>query len=265
MSSRRAAGDIALIVAGVVALLWGRVPLLVLMSGLAVLASGEVFRQARATGVIPAASVGLAGSLSLLVVAHLEGEDATLFFPIVIAAVMLLMFVTFLVRQDRGGLTDGLALTIVPLVAVGLLAAYVVALRSGREGFRVVLALAVMAIANDVVSGLVDPRRGKRALAPSVRPSRTWEGLGAGAVATLLAAIILSVTLDETFPLGTALILALLVSVAAPLGDLSRAMLERDLRAEASQAIARATVLRRIDGLLFAAPVFFYAFRLLER
>jgi len=265
MSSRRLLGDVVLIVVGIGALVWGRIPLLVLMAGLAVLASGEVFRQSRATGVTPAAMVGLAGSLSLLVVAHLEGDDATLFFPIVIEGVVVLMFVAYLARRVRSDVTDGLALTVVPVVAIGMLAAYVVALRSGRDGFRTVLALTVMAVANDVVSGLVDPRRGKRALAPTVRPSRTWEGLAAGVVATMIAAVAVGVAFSETFSMGTVLVLGVLVSAAAPLGDLSRAMLERDLRAEASQAIARATVFRRIDGLLFSAPVFFYAFRLLER
>lgn len=266
MSIRRTIGDAALIGIGAAALVLGRLPLLVVMAVLTVLAAGEMYRQARVTGAVPVAVIGLAGAVSLLYVAHIEGEDATIFFPIVVAAVLGLGFLAMIARPRRGTVTDGVALTIVPLVAVGLFAAYVIALRSARDGFRVVVALTLMAVVNDLVSGLVDPRRGRRALAPTVRPSRTWEGLAAGAVATLAVATVLAVVFDTTFSVGSALVIGVLVAAAAPLGDLARAMFERDLRAEAAPGtVPRAAVLRRIDGLLFAAPVFYYAFRALER
>lgn len=266
MTARRLAGDLALIGVAIGALILGAVPMLVLMAGLAVLATGEVFRLTRATGIVPALAVGFAGALALLVVAHLEGEDAPVFFPIVIAAVFGLSVVAMIGRRDRAQVTDGIAMTIVPVVAIGLLAAYLIALRSGRDGFEVALALTLMAVANDLVSGLVDPRRGRRPLAPTVRPSRTWEGLAAGAAATMLVAVVIGFVMSDVISLSSALILGGVVSAAAPLGDLSRAMFERDLRAELPKAkLPRAMTLRRIDGVLFASPVFFYAFRLLER
>jgi hypothetical protein len=43
-------------------------------------------------------------------------------------------------------------------------------------------------------------------------------------------------------------------------------MVEEDLtRPEAGSKRSRAVVLRRIDGILLSAPVFFYAFRVLAR
>lgn len=265
MIGRGIAGDVVLAGVGVAALILGEIPLLALMIVLTVLAAGEVFRLARASGVAPVAWLGLAGAVALLGVAHAQGEDATIYFPLVLIAVVTLGFLALMIRSDRRDATEALTFTLVPLLAVGLLASYIVALRSAREGFRIVLALAVMAIVNDLVSGLVDPLRGKRAIAPALRPSRTYEGLAAGAAATMVVAVVVAIAIGETFSWGSALLLGALVSVAAPLGDLSRAMFERDLRAVAATTLPRARVWRRIDGLLFAAPVFFYAFRILER
>jgi len=265
MRGRDAATDLVLVGGGLAALILGKVPLLILMIVLSVIATGEAYRLARASGATPVAILGLAGTVALLLVAHQQGEEAPTWFAIVLMAVLLLGFTVLIVRRRRQRVTEGLAFTLVPLLAIGLLAAYLVALRSAREGFRVVLALVAMAVINDLVSGLVDPRRGKRVIAPGLRPSRTWEGLAAGAVATLVVAVILAIALNETFSWRSALLLGLIVSAAAPVGDLSRAMFERDLRADAGVTVPRAVVWRRIDGLLFSSPMFFYAFRLLER
>ena len=61
------------------------------------------------------------------------------------------------------------------------------------------------------------------------------------------------------------LLLAALVSIAAPLGDLFESMIKRDYQVKDAGLVipAHGGALDRLDSLLFTAPLFFYAFRAL--
>jgi phosphatidate cytidylyltransferase len=104
---------------------------------------------------------------------------------------------------------------------------------------------------------------GERGLAPTISPSKTWEGL---IIATLILILVSVAALANIDPISTgihALALAIVVSVAAPLGDLAESMLKRDLGIKDMGSIlpGHGGVLDRIDSLLFAAPAAFYLFR----
>jgi predicted CDP-diglyceride synthetase/phosphatidate cytidylyltransferase len=82
----------------------------------------------------------------------------------------------------------------------------------------------------------------------------------------MLAAVVAAWAASPPFTWVRAIILALLVATSAATGGLVWAMVEDDLtRPEGGGTRARAVVLRRIDGVLLSAPVFFYAFRVLAR
>ncbi|MBV9039442.1 MAG: phosphatidate cytidylyltransferase, partial [Acidimicrobiia bacterium] len=65
---------------------------------------------------------------------------------------------------------------------------------------------------------------------------------------------------------GRALALALVVCVAAPLGDLAESMIKRDLGIKDMGRVlpGHGGVLDRVDGLLFVAPAAYYLLRLLK-
>jgi len=105
-------------------------------------------------------------------------------------------------------------------------------------------------------------RRGS--LTPRAR--RTWESYTGAAVGALLAAVVAALTASPPFTWAKAIILAVLVAASAATGDLAWAMVEDDLtQDERGTRRPPAVVLRRIDGALVSAPVFFYVFRVLAR
>src|SRR5438094_4671596 len=143
--ARRAA--LLLVVAALLAvgLLAGRIALLLIAIIVAGAAAGEMFRLLRARGVLPSAPLGYGGILALLIVAYVRGERAPSVFPVVIAATLGLAFAVMLMRLDRVNVTRAVAFTLLPVVTVGLLGAYVVALRSARNGFRLAWVFVLMA------------------------------------------------------------------------------------------------------------------------
>ena len=262
--AKRAALILGLAALLAVALLAGRLALLFVAIIVAIAAAGEMFRLLRAQGVLPSAPLGYAGILALMIVAYVRGERAPNVFPVVIAATLGFAFAVMLMRLDRVNVTRAVAFTLVPVMTVGLLGAYVIALRSARDGFRLAWVFALMAVGSELGSAALTWVFRRGALTPRAR--RTWEHYTGAAVGALLAAVVAAVAAHPPFTWARAIILAVLVAASAATGDIVWLMVEDDLtRSETGVRRARAVVLRRIDGVLLSAPVFFYVFRVLAR
>jgi phosphatidate cytidylyltransferase len=128
------------------------------------------------------------------------------------------------------------------------------------NNFWWVLALFVIVWANDTAAFVSGHFFGKHKLAPHISPAKTWEGFAGGLALAIVAAYIL------TLPLHIAwfhpIILGILVTIAATLGDLAESLLKRVCGVKDSGTIVpgHGGILDRIDSLLFAVViVFFYA------
>ncbi|MEM7417101.1 MAG: phosphatidate cytidylyltransferase [Gemmatimonadota bacterium] len=102
---------------------------------------------------------------------------------------------------------------------------------------------------------------GRRPLAPTISPKKSWEGFWAGVLGAGAAAALWSVLTREVLavPLGTAGVagLGLLLGVAAVLGDLAESLLKREADVKDSGTFfpGHGGVLDRIDSLLFTLPL----------
>jgi phosphatidate cytidylyltransferase len=146
------------------------------------------------------------------------------------------------------------------------------ALRSSEDGKSLVLFLLCAVWAGDVVALYIGRAFGRHRLAPRLSPNKTWEGAIGSLLGSLLVTgllIELSVQLAQremltlSFP-GTVLhwlLLATLVNVAAQVGDLAESALKRSAGVKDSGTLlpGHGGVLDRIDALLLAAPVLWYA------
>jgi phosphatidate cytidylyltransferase len=139
-----------------------------------------------------------------------------------------------------------------------------------RKSLVVFLLCAVWA--GDTVAMYVGRNLGRHKLAPRLSPGKTWEGTAGSLIGSLLVTGLLLIlaaklTQREIFTLnfpGTALhwlLLAALVNVAAQVGDLAESGLKRSAGVKDSGTLlpGHGGVLDRIDALLVAAPVLWYA------
>lgn len=249
-----------------IALSVSSVALLVLMLILCVASAGELFRMVRRMGGRPIPLVGFAVIGGVFALAY-DGADALLGgIPAVAAAAAAVSLVVVVLQGRVEGALAGVATTTAISLAIGVLGSFVVAIRQVPGGFRVALTLAMMVVLGDLAASIVGRRFGTRPLAPSIGPDKTWQGLGAGTAGILLGAVIAGATLDAPITMTRALMLGILVAIAVPLGDLSGAMIVRDgPRPRTAELLGRGGVLDRIDGLLFAAPIFYFAYRAMVR
>jgi phosphatidate cytidylyltransferase len=102
---------------------------------------------------------------------------------------------------------------------------------------------------------------GRRKLAPTLSPGKTWEGLVIGSLAGMFVAFVALYTdRDHYLVIWQAVILGLVVVLAAASGDLFESMLKRDMQVKDTGRLlgGHGGILDRIDALLFAAPAAFY-------
>ena len=246
-------------------LLLGRPPLLALLLVMGLLASGEAFRLARSRGIRPVGIVGIAGVAAAFVVAYQQGDRSPENLPLVVGLSLLAASAAVILRRNRAGAVSGVATTIFVVVYIGLLGSYMLAIRGAHDGFRIALTFGLMVLLNDAGAYALGRIAGRHPLAPTVSPRKTWEGAAGGTLTTFAVGIITGLTLSPPMTLGRGLVLAALVSVTAPLGDLFESMLTRDFGVKDSGAVipAHGGALDVIDSLVFSAPVFFYAYRVL--
>ena len=128
-----------------------------------------------------------------------------------------------------------------------------------REGIAFLLAAVIVTVATDVASLLVGSAMGRHPMAPSISPGKTWEGFAGGAVAAILAAVIV-VHFIHPWTVGKALVLGIVVAVVAPLGDLSQSMIKRHLGLKDMGRLlpGHGGILDRVDGLLFVLPATYF-------
>jgi phosphatidate cytidylyltransferase len=128
-----------------------------------------------------------------------------------------------------------------------------------RHGVAFLLAAVIITAAADVTALLVGSAMGRHPLAPSISPNKSWEGVIGGAVAAVLAAVIV-VHFIHPWTLGKAAVLGLVIAVVAPIGDLSQSMIKRHLGMKDMGSIlpGHGGLLDRFDGLLFALPATYF-------
>lgn len=186
-------------------------------------------------------------------------------------SIALLIYCTFASPVDRA-LSDATA-SVFALFYLGLTLIPLPMLREATNGPSLLAFLFLTVWAGDTVAMYSGRMFGKRKMAPHLSPNKTWVGaFGSVAGAVAVAGILLglssylaqwnSVKLSYAdAPVWYWLVLAVVVNVAAQIGDLAESALKRsaDVKDSGTLLPGHGGILDRIDALLLAAPVLWYA------
>jgi phosphatidate cytidylyltransferase len=234
-------------------------------------------------------------SIALLLVVTGFASEATLYYPELTSsarsvatlgsyAVLLAPFIMLSLALNEDDVAAGLryavfatfafAYTMLPMHSL----VEIRAMEWGMGWFFLVLLFAVV-WSGDIFAYYVGKSIGRHKLAPRVSPGKTWEGAVASVVGASLVAAGLAyvasplqqwiserVVLERLYDGSTAIsaapvwmtvLAAMLLNIAAQLGDLAESMVKRAAGAKDSGTLfpGHGGVLDRIDALLFAAPL----------
>jgi phosphatidate cytidylyltransferase len=239
------------------------------VAAVALLAGWEFIGLAEHCGAKPP-RIAVMLALAALFAGNFEWPDQTVvFFSALTLA--LLVYCTFASPVDRV-LIDA-ASSIFALCYVGLTLLAIPMLREQPNGPTLVVFLLLVVWAGDIAALYVGRAWGKRKLASALSPNKTW----AGSIGSVAGSVLVA---GGLFWLATGLaqwnfvrlsfaddvwwywmVMAIVVNVAAQVGDLVESALKRSAGVKDSGSLlpGHGGVLDRIDALLLAAPVLWYA------
>jgi phosphatidate cytidylyltransferase len=221
----------------------------------------ELFRMYEALR--PVRLAGFLGVIGLAAAAHFGGEHQVL---IATVAFFPLLFLLALALPERPGvpLTDGMTITLLGTLWIGLAIAHAIMLRELPHGGGLVLVVLIGTFVGDTAAYLGGRTFGTRPLALRVSPYKTVEGLVCGVVVGALAV--------WWYGLGTewmggekGILLGVAVGVAAPLGDLFESKIKRDAGMKDAGTLfgPHGGALDRLDAALFSLVAGYYVWLLL--
>jgi phosphatidate cytidylyltransferase len=153
--------------------------------------------------------------------------------------------------------------TLLGVLYIPLLGSHLVALRTGFPqplSAHLLSFFFLVLMGSDAGAYYTGRTFGKRKLAPSISPGKTWEGVVGGLVAALAMAALAHFWFFRELPLKYMLPLAAIMTLLGILGDLVESALKRGAGAKDAATIlpGHGGILDRLDSLLFNAPLIYY-------
>jgi phosphatidate cytidylyltransferase len=213
-------------------------------------------------------------NLVLIAIAVLFGatfHDRFLVLPVIgLCGLLLLTVCSF--RSPLERVLPDTAFSVFGLIYIGLSLATIPLVWVQQDGPSQLIFLFCVVWTGDVAALYVGRSFGRHKLAPQISPNKTWEGSAASLAGSLLIAVAL-VALSRTLenrsiftlhfagPLARWLGLAVVLNLFAQVGDLVESAIKRGAGVKDSGAMlpGHGGILDRIDALLLAAPVLWYA------
>jgi phosphatidate cytidylyltransferase len=222
------------------------------VSLLGVVCLHELFRMY--AGLAPVRLAGFAAAVALACAAQAAGLRQVM---LVLVAFVPLMFLVSLVMPRRS--TEGMAITTLGVVWIGLAIAHAVLLRKLPHGDGIVVDVLVGTFIGDTGAYLGGRSFGTRPLAARISPNKTVEGLVIGFITAALATWAAGLYQDWLSGFN-ALLLGFAVGLAAPVGDLFESAVKRDAQVKDAGRLfgAHGGALDRLDAALFTLVAGYY-------
>jgi phosphatidate cytidylyltransferase len=216
----------------------------------------ELFRMYEALR--PVRLAGFLGVAGLAAAAHFGGEHQVLLVTVAFFPVLFLLAIAMPERPEIP-LTDGMAITLLGTLWVGLAIAHAVLLRDLPHGDGIVIDVLVGTFIGDTAAYLGGRALGSRPLAPRISPNKTVEGLLCG-IAGAAFAVWCAGLYQDWLGGWDALLLGAVVGVVAPIGDLFESKVKRDAGTKDAGTLfgPHGGALDRLDAAFFTLVAGYY-------
>jgi phosphatidate cytidylyltransferase len=237
-------------------------------AAVAMLASWEYLVLADASGAKTPRIVVLCAIGALFACTFFRPEYST---PL-LGCLMFLLFIVSAFRSPLPRVLPDAAYSVFGLLYIGLSLTTIPLLSAQENGASLLVFLFFVVWVGDIVALYVGRAFGRRKLAPAISPNKTWEGSAGSILGSILITLVLIFVAQLlarhnfdwlAYP-GSVfrwLGLAVLLNIAAQVGDLIESAIKRGAGVKDSGSLlpGHGGILDRIDALLLAAPILWYA------
>lgn len=251
-----------------VALVYGGVALALFLAVLIYLGTTELVNMTKNKGLNPPLWLILIIDAVLLICATLKQYDYIL--PVLALSTIIIMLV--ILFRGAAATVNDVGATFLAILYGGFLPIHIMFLRNisgpniilfGRgfsKGIGYIVLMFVVISVCDIAAYYVGTKFGKTPLWKEISPKKTMEGSLAGAVASVLGSVLVGYYIN--LPIIHSVIIGLLLSLCAQLGDLTESMMKRDAGVKDSGNIlpGHGGILDRADSYIFTGAVAYYYF-----
>lgn len=229
--------------------------LFALVAAGSVVALHEFYAMARPLR--PLVLAGYAGAIAALVGAKLGGVEWMLGGFL---STLVLAFLFFLVATTRAPATAAISSTVFGAAWIGFGLGFLLLLRAVPDGRLAAFTVIIAVWVDDTAAYLIGRAVGRHKFSPAISPAKTWEGFVAGTAAGVFA-VFVSLYHQDFLSIADSIVLGVVVTVAAALGDLFESAFKRDLEVKDSGRLlaGHGGVLDRVDAFLFALPAAYFS------
>jgi phosphatidate cytidylyltransferase len=254
----------------VVCVWWSFWSFTLLVAAAAALGLNELYAAFNRGGYQAQTAPGMAAVTVMIGVAIIRALTALDLTAPALALVVMVSLAMFAPRHAQHGVVAEWALTISGAIYIGGLLGFLILMRALetplRDGLLAPLqpqpgaawiALVLMTTwGQDVCAYFVGKRWGRRRMAPSLSPRKTWEGAAGGMVGALAGAFVALALFGLPLSLWATTLIGIAAGIVGPIGDLSESFIKRQagLKDAGTLIPGHGGVLDRIDSLLFTAP-----------
>jgi phosphatidate cytidylyltransferase len=263
---RRILTALAMAVVGLPAIIYGGVFYFLIMSIFLGGSAWEFIRLYRAVQCAPNEIVTIGGVLVIATARFFFPEYALLALTVFILLAMTVHVIAYEGGRDKAGLD--FTVTVAGIIYIGWLGTYLLDLRNLPNGGWWLMLILPMVWAGDTGAYSIGSVYGKHKMTPRLSPKKSWEGYFAGIFTAVMVGAFFSYAYSSLGPqplygLITPLqgaLLALVVSVLTPLGDLGESMFKRQGGLKDSSNIfpGHGGFLDRIDSWIWGAVIGYF-------
>ena len=240
-------------------IIYGKIALLFLLLFIIVVASKEYVKILEHKGFYPSLKVMIAAELLIAGISYIQRVDL-IAFAVTLSVIGSFMWVLFRGRQPY---IANAATTVLGLIYCGWFPLHLIFLRhlsSARfhDGLGFVVMMFTAILLTDIGCYYAGRHLGKHKLAPVVSPNKTIEGSIGGMLSAVIGAVIVSYFIE--FEWYYAVIIGLICTVFAQIGDLCESLIKRDagVKDSGDTLPGHGGFLDRTDSFIFTIPVMYY-------
>jgi phosphatidate cytidylyltransferase len=251
----------------IASIMWRPAAVIFVVAILIGVAAFEFFTQANVSGYRPSTVIGVVGCVAAPLCAYWIGDAAL---PLVLVLGFIATVVVFVGSDGiESGPVPNTAIMMLAMLWIGLMSSYAALIlrfsTSNGEAFvhvgtDTLFIVVIGVIANDMAAYFTGTAMGRTPLRDWISPAKSIEGLIGGTIGTFIAVVLVGMQSTTWNSFGDWFLLALVISVMAPLGDLAESMFKRNLNVKDFGTVLRGHggVLDRFDSLLFVLPAAYY-------
>lgn len=246
--------------------IYGKVPFLIFVLGIATISFWEYSQLVKNKGAFPNTFLGILSVVSIITNYYFQFIELSII--LLSSAITLLLVELF--RNKKSAILN-LGSTFLGIIYLGGFSASILLIREYfpesellySEGGYLIISIMVSIWVCDSAAFFLGTAFGKNKLFPRVSPNKSWEGAIAGFIFAVITMIVAKATVLDQLTIFNVIVIGVIVGIIGQLGDLVESLIKRDAGVKDSSSIipGHGGIFDRFDSLLLTAPaVYIYLY-----